>query len=55
MISDDAKGRRNKKESSAVEILQRQQPFDLEAEMGVIGSVLLLPLRSWAALLGPLS
>ena len=43
MISDDAKGRRNKKESSAVEILQRQQPFDLEAEMGVIGSVLLLP------------
>lgn len=43
MISDDAKGRRNKKESSAIEILQRQQPFDLEAEMGVIGSVLLLP------------
>ena len=30
-------------EAAAAEILQRQQPFDLEAEMGVIGSVLLLP------------
>lgn len=32
-----------KKTSSASEILQRQPPFDLEAEMGVLGSILLLP------------
>ncbi|MCH1494827.1 MAG: replicative DNA helicase [Rubripirellula sp.] len=43
MISEESNGRRRKKETSAAEILQRQQPFDLEAEMGVIGSVLLLP------------
>jgi len=43
MASDEFTGRRKPKESSAAEILQRQQPFDLEAEMGVIGSVLLLP------------
>lgn len=34
---------KKKKEPSAAEILGREQPFDLEAEMGVIGSVLLLP------------
>ena len=43
MISEESNGRRRKKETSAAEILQRQQPFDLEAEMGVIGSVLLMP------------
>jgi len=43
MISDESNRRRKKKEPSAIEILQRQQPFDLEAEMSVIGSVLLLP------------
>lgn len=43
MISEESSGRRKGRESSAAEILQRQQPFDLEAEMGVIGSVLLLP------------
>ncbi len=43
MISEESNGRRRKKEISAAEILQRQQPFDLEAEMGVIGSVLLMP------------
>ncbi|MEC7409559.1 MAG: replicative DNA helicase, partial [Planctomycetota bacterium] len=43
MISEESNGRRKGRESSAAEILQRQQPFDLEAEMGVIGSVLLLP------------
>lgn len=43
MVSEEFNGRRKQKEPSAAEILQRQQPFDLEAEMGVIGSVLLLP------------
>lgn len=43
MISEESNGRRKGRESSAAEILQRQQPFDLEAEMGVIGSILLLP------------
>ncbi len=35
--------RRRRKKSSASEALQRQPPFDLEAEMGVLGSILLLP------------
>lgn len=44
MISDDnAFPRKKKKEPTAAEILQRQPPFDLEAEMGVLGSILLLP------------
>ncbi|MCC9644467.1 replicative DNA helicase [Rhodopirellula sp. JC740] len=34
---------KKKKEVSATEILARQPPFDLEAEMGVIGSILLMP------------
>ncbi|EGF24308.1 replicative DNA helicase [Rhodopirellula baltica] len=34
---------KKKKEVSTSEILARQQPFDREAEMGVIGSVLLMP------------
>ena len=32
-----------KRERSASEILARQPPYDLEAEMGVLGSVLLMP------------
>ena len=43
MISDEKNYRRKKREPSAAEILQRQPPFDLEAEMGVLGSILLLP------------
>ena len=43
MISDEKTYRRKKREPSAAEILQRQPPFDLEAEMGVLGSILLLP------------
>ncbi len=43
MISDENNYRRKKREPSAAEILQRQPPFDLEAEMGVLGSILLLP------------
>ncbi|KAA5539858.1 replicative DNA helicase [Roseiconus nitratireducens] len=46
MIADDFDNsrRKNKKRpQSAAEILQRQPPYDLEAEMGVLGSVLLLP------------
>ncbi len=43
MISDEKNYRRKKPEPSAAEILQRQPPFDLEAEMGVLGSILLLP------------
>jgi replicative DNA helicase len=31
------------KRSAAAEILQRQPPFDLESEMGVLGSILILP------------
>ena len=34
---------KKKREVSASEILQRQPPFDLEAEMGVLGSILLMP------------
>ena len=43
LIADDFKGRKKKRQSSAAEILQRQPPYDLEAEMGVIGSILLMP------------
>jgi replicative DNA helicase len=43
MISDDKPFRRKKREPSTAEILQREPPFDLEAEMGVLGSILLLP------------
>ena len=46
MIADSSDGpRRGKKKrpQSAAEILQRQPPYDLEAEMGVLGSILLLP------------
>lgn len=43
MISDEKKYRRKKQDAGAAEILQREPPFDLEAEMGVIGSILLLP------------
>ena len=45
MIADDSKpSRRNKKRPpSAAEILARQPPYDLEAEMGVLGSILLMP------------
>ncbi len=35
--------RKKKKKSAASEILQREVPFDREAEMGVLGSILLLP------------
>lgn len=34
---------KKKKQASAAEILARQPPYDLEAEMGVLGSILLLP------------
>ena len=46
MIADERPFKKNKKkrEVSASEILQRQPPYDLEAEMGVIGSILLLPI-----------
>lgn len=37
------KSRRKPRKENATEILARQPPFDLEAEMGVLGSVLLLP------------
>jgi replicative DNA helicase len=44
MISEDKEFRRKKKkESTTAEILARQPPFDIEAEMGVLGSILLLP------------
>ena len=43
MIADDAPFRRKKKEPNAAEILQRQPPFDLDAEMCVLGGILLLP------------
>lgn len=35
--------KKKKKPASAAEILSRQPPFDLEAEMGVLGSILLRP------------
>ena len=34
---------KKKKKAAASEILQREVPFDREAEMGVLGSILLLP------------
>ena len=44
MIADDTPfQRRKKKEPSAAELLQRQPPFDLDAEMCVLGGILLLP------------
>lgn len=43
MITDEKTYRGKKREASAAEILSRQPPFDLEAEMGVLGSILLLP------------
>ena len=44
MASNDKRySGKKKKEPTAAEILQRQPPFDLEAEMGVLGSILLLP------------
>ncbi|TWU48789.1 Replicative DNA helicase [Rubripirellula tenax] len=45
MIKDPSEFRFKKKknEPTAAEVLQREPPFDLEAEMGVLGSVLLLP------------
>ncbi|SMP62229.1 replicative DNA helicase [Neorhodopirellula lusitana] len=39
----DFRGKKKKREVSASEILQRSPPFELEAEMGVIGSILLMP------------
>lgn len=44
-MPDDQKfaRKKKKKEPSAAEILARQPPFDLDAEMGVIGSILLFP------------
>lgn len=35
---------KKKKKQSASEVLQREPPFDLEAEMGVLGSILLMPM-----------
>lgn len=43
MIADDAPFRRKKNAPSAAEILQRQPPFDLDAEMCVLGGILLMP------------
>lgn len=43
MIADDNSFRRKKREPSTAEVLQREPPFDLEAEMGVLGSILLMP------------
>ncbi|MGV3484079.1 MAG: replicative DNA helicase [Planctomycetaceae bacterium] len=40
---ENDRGRRKPRKPSASEVLQRQPPFDLEAEMGVLGSILLLP------------
>ena len=40
---DNDRTRRKPRKASASEVLQRQPPFDLEAEMGVLGSILLLP------------
>ena len=41
--SENGFSKKKKKEPTAAEILQRQPPFDLDAEMGVLGSILLLP------------
>ena len=44
MIADESPfSRRKKKEPTAAEILQRQPPYDLDAEMCVLGGILLLP------------
>ncbi|MEM9826738.1 MAG: replicative DNA helicase [Planctomycetota bacterium] len=44
MIRDESPlGRRKRREPTAAEILQREPPFDLDAEMGVLGSILILP------------
>ena len=43
MIADESPRKKKKRQPSAAEILQRQPPYDLEAEMGVLGSVLLMP------------
>ena len=44
MIADeDFKRRGKKRETPVSEILQRRPPYDLEAEMGVLGSILLMP------------
>ena len=36
-------GEKKKRKASAAEILHRQPPMDLDAEMGVLGSILLMP------------
>ncbi len=41
--SDRKQEFKKKRPQSAAEILQRQPPYDLEAEMGVLGSILILP------------
>ena len=41
--SENGFSKKKKKEPTAAEILARQPPFDLDAEMGVLGSILLLP------------
>lgn len=44
MIAKEERQRRRKEAEPTVgEILQRRPPFDLEAEMGVLGSILLMP------------
>ncbi len=43
MIADDTPFRRPARQPSAAELLQRQPPFDLDAEMCVLGGILLLP------------
>ncbi len=43
MIADTDFKRGKKRDTSVSEILQRRPPFDLEAEMGVLGSILLMP------------
>ena len=42
--SDSPFPKKKKKQASAAEVLQREPPFDLEAEMGVLGSILLMPM-----------
>lgn len=41
--SDRPRDFKKKRPQSAAEILQRQPPYDLDAEMGVLGSILILP------------
>jgi len=40
---DGNRRQRKPKKASVTEVLQRQPPFDIEAEMGVLGSILLWP------------